>query len=83
MPKKEKAFERHTVKELLTKAERDSDPVSIFSTGPRHAHIVEYADRAVVVIRGRDVLRCFREWAERNRLLTPRKPVEGHVEVTE
>lgn len=58
------------VQQLVRAAERDTDAVSMFTAGDR-------PDCSVVVLKGRDVVRCFREWAERNRLLTPGKDVEG------
>jgi hypothetical protein len=62
-----------TVRQLIRKASGDTDPVLIFSfAGERR----EDADAAVVVLKGRDVVRCFREWAKRNGVLTPGKGVE-------
>lgn len=57
---------------LLRRASEDTDLVSMFSFCGEH---VEAAECSVVVIRGRDVVRSFREWAERNGVLTPGKPV--------
>ncbi len=60
------------VRTLLREANRDSDQVSISSFGESPGKI----DGAVVVLKGDAVVRCFREWAVRNRLLTPGKPVK-------
>lgn len=57
---------------LLQHASSDTDLVSMFSFCGKHREIAECS---VVVIRGRDVVRSFREWAERNGMLTPGKPV--------
>lgn len=60
------------IRTLLKHAERDSDPVSMFHIGDR----IDDVEVSVVVLKGRDVVRCFREWAERNRIFTPGKPVD-------
>lgn len=60
------------VRTLLRAANRDSDQVSISSFGESPENL----DGAVVVLKGDAVVRCFREWAVRNRLLTPGKPIE-------
>jgi hypothetical protein len=61
-----------STKQLLAAAAKDTDRVSIYSLGDT----LERADLAVIVLKGRDELRLFRDWAERNGLLTPGKPVE-------
>lgn len=57
---------------LLLQASKDTDLVSMFSFCGEHR---DAAECSVVVIRGRDVVRSFREWAERQGVLTPGKPV--------
>lgn len=59
------------VRQLLRAAELDTDAVSIHSVGESF----ERPDFAVVVVKGRYAVRCFREWAASNGLLTPGKDV--------
>lgn len=65
----------NSVRKLLLRARRDSDPVSIFSAAPGQGP----ADLAVVVLRSPEVVEMFRLWAIRNRILTEGKPIADEV----
>jgi len=61
-----------SVRALLKQAARDTDPISMFTSG-------DYPDGgedvAVVVIKGQAAIRMFRDWAQRVQALTPGKGV--------
>ncbi len=78
-------FSRHVrslgedLRRLLRAADRDSDPVSItiLTEGPVGDELA--ADGAIVILKGGDTVALFCQWAERNKVLTRGKPIEGEV----
>lgn len=52
-------------KRVIAGAERDPDPVSMMVLGDSH----ETAEGAVVVLKGRDTVLLFEQWAKRNKIM--------------
>jgi hypothetical protein len=63
---------------LMHLASRDTDAVSMFSFGES----VHNAEAGVAVLRGPELVACFRDWAEAQGVFTRGKPVEGPAPVT-
>lgn len=64
---------RRTTAQLLTAAERDTDPVSVFACGADWHD----TDRAIFVVKGNKNISYLLQLLERQALLTPGKAIES------
>lgn len=67
--------DRRTVPQLLAAAANDTDAASVFYTGTCDADF----DGAIIVVKGREHAAYVVAMLERQRMVTPGKPVEGSL----
>jgi hypothetical protein len=66
---------KHSLWALLHDADRDKDPVSLVGLTSSPTDDWLRADGAIAVLKGGDVVEMFRQWAVRNKILTPDKRI--------
>lgn len=73
--------QRESLRDHVARCDKDSDAVSIqyLPGAPAQDGYSERCEGALVVIKGGKSVAMFREWAIRNGLLTPMKPLEDEV----
>lgn len=73
--------QRESLRAHVARCDKDSDAVSIqyLPGAPAEEGSPERCEGALVVIKGGKAVALFREWAIRNGLLTPMKPLEDEV----